>query len=250
MKNLKIKVSLSTNVLSETTKEEMWEVYRQYYHYSKAYFMERIHRNNFFSIYRYQGQIVGFTGLRIKRTKVNKKSCVLIYFGQTVIDSRFRGQGLIPRTAILLGKKYWKDFLLARVYVWADALTYKAYLVFAKNLEEYYPSYKGQTPPKFQQLIDLVGTTYYGENYQTQTGTVHKDTVFVNDHSTIIQTRYERDLDVLFYAALNPNYINGHGLITMAQLHSNNCIRILARHLKKVVLKKITARKQVRPRFA
>ena len=238
MEKAKIKVSITTNELTEQVKNDMWVVYQQYYNYDRPYFMSRIDSNNYFSFYLVEGRIIGFTGLRINRTEVEGRECLLIYFGQTVIDKQYRGYALIPRTAAKLLLKYWKDLLQGRIYVWADALSYKAYMVFAKTIGEYYPSYKASTPKHVQALINFVGEEYYGENFCQQSGTVVKNTVFVNDASTIIDTQREKDKDVLFYAASNPNYIKGHGLITLAPMHSRNYLIMLVKCIRKLLFGK------------
>ncbi len=234
MKTNSIKVTMTSNELSENTKEEMWGVYHNYYHYSREYFMNRINQNNYFSFYTVDGKIVGFTGLRINRTEVADRECLLIYFGQTIVDKAYRGNGLMQRTAVKLCVQYWKDLILGRVYIWADSLTYKAYLNFAKTVSEYYPSYRTVTPSHVQQLINFVGDEYYGPAFCNQTGTVRKDTVFVNDPTTAIDPNRERDLDVLFYLAVNPNYVVGHGLLTITPMHPRNYLLTLLKCTRKI----------------
>ena len=238
MKSPKIQVQITSNELSEARKEEMWQVYQQYYHYDRDYFMERIDRNNYFSFYLKDGKIVGFTGLRINRTSVGRKECLLIYFGQTIISKAHRGNALIPRTAVQLCLRYWKDILLGRVYVWADALTYKAYLVFAKTLREYYPSYRSQMPAHIQSLVQFVGEEYYGSSFCSSTGTVKKDTVWVNDATTLAPPANTKDKDVLFYKAANVNNEKGHGLITLAPMHLFNYFMVIAKSVQKSLFPK------------
>lgn len=238
MKKASIQVTITSNDLNESTKEEMWTVYQKYYNYSREYFMQRVSSNNYFSFYKVKGKIIGFTGLRINRTEINKQKRVLIYFGQTIIDQNYRGKSLIPRTATKLCLQFWKDLLLGRVYVWADALTYKAYLVFAKTLGEYYPSYRTNTPKPVRGLINFVGDKYYGKTFNPNTGTVTKNTVFVNDPTTQINPQLESDQDVLFYAAANPKYTQGHGLITLAPMHARNYLKVVAKSLKKLIFPK------------
>ena len=198
--------------------------------------MNRIHRNNYFSFYTVRGKIIGFTGLRINRTEIKDRQCLLIYFGQTIIDKNYRGKSLIPRTATKLMLWYWKDLVKGNLFVWADALTYKAYLVFAKNLKEYYPNYQSTTPDRVRKLINFVGYEYYASTFDSSSGTVQKDTVFVSDPSANIDHDVVEDLDVLFYAGVNPEYVNGHGLITMAPMHSRNYLAVLFKCLQKSFL--------------
>ena len=60
-----VQVKLIKGDLFQSTKVAMWEVYKHYYNYDQAYFMERMSRNNYFVLYYFQNQLVGFTGLRI-----------------------------------------------------------------------------------------------------------------------------------------------------------------------------------------
>ncbi len=140
--NTKIDVNIIANNLSQDTKEQMWQVYKRYYHYTKSDFMERVAKNNYYSFYTVGKKIVGFTGLRINRSKVYGQSQFLVYFGQTVVHEDYRGQSLIPVTGAKLCMKFWKEILYSKVYFWADALTHKAYLGFAYTVKAMYPSRK------------------------------------------------------------------------------------------------------------
>ena len=235
MKGSKIQVRITTNELSEATKEEMWQVYQKYYHYKRTYFMNRINQNNYFSFYLEDGKIVGFTGLRINRTSVGRREYLLIYFGQTIIDQAYRGNALIPRTAVQLCLKYWRDILLGRVYVWADALTYKAYLVFAKTVRDYYPTYRKQTPRHVEKLIQFVGEEYYGNNFCPLTGTVHKSSIVVNDQSTLRPPANTIDRDIRYYKLANINNDKGYGLITLAPIHTTNYLMIIIKCIQKLL---------------
>lgn len=233
-----VQVQITNNQFNQVTKEAMWDLYRNYYNYSREYFMQRIERNNYFALYTLNGTIVGFTGLRINRTEIDGKDHLLIYFGQTIIHHAHRGNGLIPRTATKLMLKYWKDLVRGRIYVWADSLTYKAYLVFAKTLKEYYPTYRTATPEPVRHLIQFVGSEYYDTTFCPHTGTIRKPNKFVTDPSTQIDLIQEKDTDIRFFAVVNPQHVEGHGLITMAPMHLGNYIGVVGKSLKKVLLKK------------
>lgn len=235
MKNSKITVSIVSNELSPAVKEEMWNVYQMYYDYSKTYFMQRIEKNNFFSLYKNGDQIVGFTGLRIDRTRINGRKRLLIYFGQTIIDTDYRGRSLIPTTGAKLCLKYLPEILTSKTYFWADCLTYKAYLVFAKTLEVYYPSYKNEKCQDTQDVIDFIGETHYSNSYCRQTGTVEKEAVVVNDPNTQIPYKYRKDPDINFYAGANPLFMEGHGLITLGPVTWNNFGNLMSRLVNKVL---------------
>ena len=232
---MKVKVNIVENILSPSVKEEMWQLYRPYYNYSKAYFMQRIQKNDYYSFYRVKGELVGFTGLRVSRANVDGEKQLLIYFGQTVIHDDFRGKSLIPVTGIKLCMKFWRELLQRKLYFWADALTYKAYLVFAKSVDEMYPSIRYPMKSLVKNLIDFIGDTYYQGTYSIQTGTVQKDTVWVNDTTTQIPIKYQSDLDIRFYQQANPLYMEGHGLITLAPMNRKNIWMLIYRYFRKAM---------------
>ena len=230
---MKIKVSIETNQLSDHTKEEMWKVYQPYYHYSKEYFMARIQKNDYYSFYRADGKIIGFTGLRVSRATVGGKKQLLVYFGQTVVHEDYRGKSLIPITGAKLCLKFWKELLTSKLYFWADSLTYKAYLVFTKTVEEVYPSCRYGMTSEAKALINQIGATYYTDTYCEATGTVQKDTVWVNDTTMQIPQKYQADEDIQFYLQANPLFMEGHGLLTITPMNRRNIGMLLNRYMRK-----------------
>ncbi|MFT4667362.1 MAG: hypothetical protein ACI8YQ_004291 [Polaribacter sp.] len=230
---MKISINITDNQFSAATKEEMWNIYKKYYNYSKSSFMERVANNNHFSLYTNQGKIVGFTGLRINKVQSDKKSKLLIYFGQTVIDKQFRGKALLPITGAKLCMKYFWDLLRSDVYFWCDALNYKPYLVFAKTLADFYPTRKRNMPKAIKNLIDFIGNQHYKESYCPETGTVLKPVNLVSDLSVRVYENDRKDVDIQFYMKGNPGYIDGHGLITLAPVNFSNFNLLLKRFINK-----------------
>ena len=214
------------------TREEMWSIYHSFYHYSKEDFMKRIPRNTHYALFRDNGKLVGFTGIKIDNFNYKDKDTLLIYFGQTIITRGARGKSLIPIAATKLIMLFWKKFLFSNVYFWADALTYKPYLVFAKTLDEMYPSYRYPMTNKIKGLIDFIGTKHYGETYDAATGTVRKEIYLVKDPAAIIRTGDIQDPDVQFFAQANPNHEQGQGLITLGPANRKNIYLIIERFFK------------------
>lgn len=227
-------VIIGQQSLTHAQKAEMWAVYRGFYHYSEAYFMERINCNTHFSLYLYAGKIVGFTGLRIDKTRVNGRPQLLLYFGQTVICRAFRGQSLIQTTALLLVLKYWREWLTSNIWFWYDALSYKAYLASAKCAHEMYPSCRRPMTDLARQLRDFAGKTWYGEAYCPHSGTVAKPANVLNDTATQIAPEDLENPDVAFFAQINPRYAEGHGLLTFVPVSLANMGILLRRYWKRL----------------
>ncbi|MEM7512393.1 MAG: hypothetical protein AAF388_15770 [Bacteroidota bacterium] len=231
----KLTVTLHDYLLPESTKEQMWEVYKQYYTYSYEEFMKRIPTNDLYSFYLHEGRIVGFTGLRVDRAYVQGQKQFLIYFGQTVIENQYRGKSLIPVTGFKLCCKYWREFVSGKVFMYADALTYKAYLVFAKTVGEMYPSYKRPNSPLVNGIFDLIGNTYYRGTFNEENRTIRKDRMLVDDNKTCTPTNYMEDADIRFYMESNPLWQSGHGLLTIAPMNLKNLKTLTVRIAKKMM---------------
>lgn len=235
MKRANLTVVLKPNNLTEAQKVEMWNVYQKYYHYSKESFMERIPKNTHYSFYYDGNKLIGFTGLRINHLKVEGKKRLLMYFGQTVVEQAYRGNSLIQTTGFKLCLKYFKEILSRQAYFWADALTYRAYLVFAKTLENFYPARAEATPSSTQNLMDHIGNLHYGDTYDLTTGTIIKSEKFVNDMSVAINAKAMEDPDIAFYAQANPTSNEGNGLLVMAPVNWKNLKKIVGRAIDKQI---------------
>lgn len=214
----KIHIQLCDNQLEESLIAEMWAVYQPFYHYTEASFRQRIDRNTHYALYRQDGRIVGFTGLRIQNIDLANEKFLTIYFGQTVVINQVRGQGLINRTGLLLMTRFWRSILTRKVVFWADALTYRAYLVFAKNLVECYPRIEETITPRMRNLRDHLGYTNYDDRYCPLSGTVAKDAFLVSDPQMLIAEEKLTDPDIHYFAQANPDYDTGSGLLTLAPL--------------------------------
>ena len=232
---MKTTVKIVTNQLSAATKEEMWSVYQDYYRYSKQSFMDRIGTNNYYVFYLHRQKLVGFTGLRINRISLNGKTRVMIYFGQAIIQPEFRGKSFWAITGVKVARKFWRDLWKSKVYFWADALSYKAYLVFAKTLLEYYPNREVQTPAITQELIHYLGNKHYPGSFCSLSGTVQKNLNLVKDRSASIPYWGVHDPDIQFYTKANPQHEAGHGLLTIAPVNRKNVAYLVKRYFYKIL---------------
>lgn len=219
--------------LSPIQMEQMWSIYKEYYNCSKVSFMERITLNNLYALYVKDGLIRGFTGLRINHIEVEGKKKFLIYFGQTIVPWGLKGRELFPKTTAKLLLKYWKEALFTETWAWYDALTFKAYMIPAKTVPSFYPNCRTATPPLVKKLMDHIGKHYYGENYCERTGTISKPMPFVKTTYRKIGDELLINKDVAFFAASNPRYEEGHGLLTCVPLHVKNLIVIIRPFWKK-----------------
>lgn len=231
---MKTKIKFQTvGKISESTKENMWAIYKKYYSYSKAYFMQRIPNNTHFAFFNEGENMVGFTGLRINKIKVDGRKKLLLYFGQAVIEKGYRGKNFLRRMSILIGIKYLKDLIITDGYCWSDTISYKSYLFYAKSMKEYYPTYKTETPIKEEKVIYKIGETFYPDSFNPFSGTVRKEKNYVTDTSAHITNRHLSSPDIKFYATANPGHAKGHGLITIVPMSLGNLMHIMIKSITK-----------------
>lgn len=230
---------LKTGKITTELKEEMWSIYEKYYSYEKDYFFHRMMNNTHFAFFYHGTNLVGFTGLRINKIKVEGRRTLLIYFGQAVIESAYRNKNFLKRLSTLIGFKYFWQLLFAKGYCWCDTISFKSYLFFAKSMAEFYPSYKKNTPLQEEQVIYSIGETFYPDSFCALTGTVVKEQNYVTDISARITERHLKSPDIHFYALANPGYADGHGLITIVPMSLKNLTFILKRLWKQRKRKKI-----------
>ena len=235
LRQSKLKTNIVQSSATLSLREDMWQLYSRYYAVSANAFFRRFASNDYYALYMCGEELVGFTGLRIKTIKTEFGSAQTLYVGQTVIDQAFRAKSLIPRTCCsLLAQWLWAN-PFRPVYIWCDSLTYKPYLLFANSLLKYYPNRKSKTPAREKAVIAQLGREYYGDAFDPETGTVRKANNVISDPSTLISEQDLQHPDIAFFARANPNYTEGHGLITMAPIGLRNLIFLSAKCLRKLL---------------
>lgn len=210
----------------EPFKESMFQLYLKYYHVERAVFFNRFKTIDFYTLYFWNYQIVGFTGFRVKTFENEYGSFKTLYIGQTVLDKKHRKQSLIPKTCFRIILRELMKNPTETIYVWCDALTFKAYLNFARSVKKFYPARHLKPSEEIKTLITQLGQHYYGTLFDATSGTVRKPANIVKDPASAITAKALENPDIAFFAKQNPKYQEGHGLITLAPLDWENMVSL------------------------
>ena len=143
-------------VLGAMDVEAMWAIYAPNHHVSRSFFEERLRAFDRIALFR-EGKsrrIRGFTGVRIREIDVAARRYGTLYFGQSYIEKAFRGKNLIQRTVVRLMATLRARSPRTPWFLWSDALSYKPYLVMARNLAAVYPHPEKPTPPDVAVLLE------------------------------------------------------------------------------------------------
>ena len=216
-KQLSIQV-VHPHTLRQGEIEQMCELYLAHHNKDRASCENRI-RNGFDLLVLYRektyNRIVGFNGVkkRIYHSKGFLRPILAIYLGQLFIEKAYRGFNPVQ---IAVMKVIMKHKLLTpwlKPVIWADALTYKPYLLIAKNSRKFYPHPAEDTPQRFQELMHFLGKKHFAERYDPDTGCVSNEKKLMKAHVAPIYPRLLKNKHIGFYAQKNTGYEKGNGLL-------------------------------------
>ena len=217
--NLSIRIIKSESVTPQQV-QEMCEIYVKHHNVEYEDCEKRI-KSGFDQLILYMDaesqKVVGFNGInkQICRIKAFSRPVLAIYIGQIYIEKAYRGFFPLQRATmkLIFSEKLLRPWLLP--VIWADSLTYKPYLLIAKNSHNFYPRPEMETPPSYQSLIDHLGTSRYGDRFDPETGCITKDGKLVKDHVAPILPRMMSNKFIRFYAEKNTGYEKGNGMLVL-----------------------------------
>lgn len=222
------------NVTEFTTvdNQKLWDIFTKSYDLSFYDFTEKQKTLDKYALYfNSENQLIGYTGIRDCSFKIEKKNYRAIYFGQTVIEKEYRGKNLIQNTVIKLLAKHFIGLKQSKLIIWNDSLSYRPYLVMAKNLKNYYPNKNLSHKAKDIEIRNTLGNRYYKESFCSSTGTVFKDQVILKENELTLSSKDLNDPHIQYYVSLNPNYEKGHGLITFCHAEFGNLFYYLKKRI-------------------
>lgn len=225
---------LPIDELDAEMREQMWALYAPHHNMERACFDARIASLDELALFQATGsrELVGFNGLRAKILELGTGGRVAtFYMGLTYVTRAWRSRGLIQRMVIkrMLGPVLSPAY--DAVYFWTDCLTYRPYLVMARNLDEYYPHRARELSSEAREVRDLLGRCYYGEAYDPERGTVRKTEARVCEHERLVTPADLEDPDIRYYMELNRNYARGDGVIALCPAHMGNLMHYFGRKL-------------------
>lgn len=197
--------------------ERMWSIFAAHYDgVSWEQFLEDIgEKSHVILLFDQKTQeLCGFSTVIAKTyTNQNKKHRV-VFSGDTIMAAPYRGSPVLAWAffRFLLGQ--WLRFPHLPVRWFLISKGYKTYLLLARNFLEYYPSYKGPTPPKVQTLLDHLCFERFGPAYRQDLGIVRFNTLQCKLKPNIapIGPRELADPDIAFFVNANPGHHHGDEL--------------------------------------
>lgn len=168
--------------------ENMWQIYQQYYACERRFFVSRLPNHNAFALFLCDNRLVGFTGIKRLKTRLeNGKKALLLGLAITAINRDFRNQGLIEKTVVTLYCRERLKHPFLPIYNWSTAASYKPYLMFANNLKEYYPNATNIQSSFYQHLEKVIFDNYF-QGCEIDNGVVYQQGFRITDNSVLLCT--------------------------------------------------------------
>jgi hypothetical protein len=234
--------------LNQKYLNEIWNIYSVHHNVDYDSFLSRT-KNQFTCIALYKckrkASIVGFTGLRMEPIVLRNGARILtIYFGQTFVLEDYRGRQLLPWTGALFFLKSRLRHPLLPIYIWYDAISYKSYMILARNVRVYFPRRDVSTPATVREMIDQLGARHYPGQYEQATGRVIKSSNRLKEHVARLSLKDLEDPDIRYYATRNPGHGKGDGLLCVLPASMTNFVHIAG----KVFMLRFLARRKTHER--
>ncbi len=186
------------------------------------------------------GILRGFSALLIKNLEIDGKKVRVIYSGDTIIDEAHRGSRALT-------SEFFKNIVLERIKnpltpVWWFLISkgYKTYLLLANNYNHYYPRVEVITPKFYQDLLDKISLSFFGENYDPSTGIIsfsNKSEKLKDFTAPITEGMISKYPKIKFFVEKNPSWQEGDELACIGEVNWSLLLTYPYKVIKKIVFK-------------
>jgi len=216
---------VSQSRVSPREREEMLALHRRYFcHVVRKTFLKDMAEKDWVILLRAGRKIVGFSTLQLIHLVVDRRPCVFLFSGDTIVDqSHWQSTAMAGSFGHFMlhmmewhGEKdlYW--FLISKGY-----RTYRFLPVF---FNRFYPVHNRATPPRYARLLKAVAKHRFGADYDARAGIVRmarkKD--WLRPFMRNVPVARQTEPHVAFFLRRNPGYKLGDELACLADVSKKN----------------------------
>lgn len=185
---------------------------------------EAVFRRDFFdkdyclSLRAESGELVGFTTQKLLELEVGGRRINGIFSGDTIIHKEYWGD------TELFGvwARFWFDFAekYDEFYWFLICKGYKTYRIMPLFWEEFFPSFRAETPELERDIINAYASRLYPDEFVPASGVIEYKSTKDKLKAGVadIGERELKNKDVAFFHEKNPGYIIGNDLACLAKL--------------------------------
>lgn len=215
------KVRFQTPAELRGFKEQIWEINAALVDWSRAEFEADFDKAALYAVFYVEDDVVGISTVMEAEFEVAGRRVFTIGLGRAVVKHAYRNQFLVQRALIF---RWIRKFLrkpLQPIYIWGSCVSYKSYLSFVKVLKVVYPVTETTTPARHAEVIDKIGSHWYGGHYIAASKVVRVPNFKVSDAAVVPSQKDLEDPAIRFYFDRVPQAQDAtYGLLTISP-----CIR-------------------------
>lgn len=222
-----------TSELTEGEHSEIWSFLQRHFDTTQSYVRNNLTGRAYTVLYRDTGDgtLCGFSVVDVRSLRHEGRRVRILYTGLVALDPQYRGRGAIHRVGLRIFLREKLRHPLQPMFWAFGAISYKSYLLMARNLPICWPHRDRPTPRWEGGLLDRLGRHYLGSSWDLSSGTGR----LANRVPECAQVTPEMltDSDIRFFAERNPGSGDGQALLCLAPLNGRNWVRALGRMLAK-----------------
>lgn len=176
------------------------------------------------------GRIQGFSTFMRIDMAIDGTGVVAFFSGDTIVDREFWGETILSRiwgrTIVTEAERIHARQPATAVYWFLICSGYKTWRFLPVFFREFYPHPDVPTPPRVRRLIDMLGTTRFGDEYVPDAGVVRfRHATPLRRGVADLTGERMRDPRIAFFARMNPGHAEGDELACLAELSRANLTR-------------------------
>lgn len=199
----------------------MWEIFDRFYaDADRARFEADLNEKEHVFLLHTGDLLCGFSTVCVDRVRVQGRSVISIFSGDTVIDPDYHGQTALQWAFF----KYIVATKLRhphRMVVWfLISKGYKTYLLLSRNFVTFFPDRRRATPSWAKELIQTLAQRRYGGALDPDRLVLRFDSEHEHLREDVAPAEGEPDPDIRFFVRCNPGHARGDELCCIGVVNS------------------------------
>jgi hypothetical protein len=237
--------TLIINKLTDADIDVMYKLFEKYYENTdKVKFISDLKDKTSVILLKCKNKknIIGFSTIKELEIYVGGKKIRSIFSGDTIIDSGYRGQASF---AI----EFFKNIITHKLkspftphYWFLISKGYKTYLILTKNYCHYYPRFDQETPKDEEKVLDALGESLFGSDYNPDTKILKHSGKTDSLKSAVapIDAKSLQNPNIHFFASRNPGWASGDELCCIGK----SDLSLISTFISRTALKLLKTRKK------
>lgn len=176
------------------------------------------------------GLIRGFSTLLHMTEWIDGHEVVAFFSGDTIVERDYWGETMLSRiwgqTVFAEVDRIRAERPAAAFYWFLICSGYKTWRFLPVFFRQFYPAPNEATPPHVRRILDTLGASRFGDQYQPEGGIVRfRDATPLRPGVAAVTDERLRDPQIAFFVRMNPGHAEGDELACVAELSRANLTR-------------------------